>query len=155
MYACNDLFLAHRCTPLRSKRKLARIAFANFSAALHCIIFIHSLIVTDKVDFEPQAGTLRLKGINQTMSPHIKLGASHSLTLELHRDVTLHKDEWDAVSLKRLVPLFTRNLTVRCSIYVASVKDASDPANTADAAAIIMNEGLAYLCLLKPSISQR
>lgn len=56
---------------------------------------------TDNIDFEPEACTLRLKGRNQTETPHVKLGASHTLDLEVNRDVTLHKHEWDDVSLQR------------------------------------------------------
>lgn len=73
----------------------------------------------------------------------------------LNRDVTLHKAMWDRVALKRL-------------------HDAADPATTADAVAIMMDEGwfqkkntksltfkpsrlplsgLAYLFLLKPNMT--
>jgi protein pelota len=88
----------------------------------------------DKVDFDPQASTLRLKGTNRTESPFIKLGASQTIAIELNRELTLVKSEWDQVSLKR-------------------VKDAADPATTADAAAIVMDEGIATLCLLKANMN--
>lgn len=44
------------------------------------------------------------------------------------------KSEWDQVSLKRL-------------------KDAADPSTSADAAAIVMDEGIATLCLLKANMN--
>jgi len=90
-------------------------------------------IEIDNIDFDPKAGTLRLKGINQTESQHIRMGASHTLSLEAHRNVTLHKLNWDAISLKRL-------------------KDAADPSTSADAAAIVLDEGVAHVCLLKPNM---
>ena len=91
-------------------------------------------IEVDTVDFDPAAATLRLKGVTRSESAHVKLGASHTLSVELNRDVTLLKDEWDSVSLQR-------------------VKQSADPATTADAAAIVMDEGFASLCLLKPNMT--
>ena len=35
------------------------------------------------------------KGSNRAESAHVKLGASHTLTIELNRDLTIIKDEWD------------------------------------------------------------
>jgi protein pelota len=89
---------------------------------------------SDKVDFDPQASTLRLKGTNRTESPLIKLGASQTIAIELNRELTLVKSEWDQVSLKR-------------------IKDAADPSTTADAAAVVMDEGIATLCLLKANMN--
>lgn len=89
---------------------------------------------SDNVDFDPQASTLRLKGTNRTESPLIKLGASQTIAIELNRELTLVKSEWDQVSLKR-------------------IKDAADPSTTADAAAVVMDEGIATLCLLKANMN--
>jgi protein pelota len=91
-------------------------------------------VTVDKVDFDPQAATLRLKGTNRTESPFIKLGASQTLAIELNRDLTLIKSEWDQVSLKR-------------------IHDAADPSTSADAAAIVMDEGIASVCLLKANMT--
>lgn len=77
---------------------------------------------------------MRLKGTNRTESQFIKLGASQTIAIELNRELTLVKNEWDQVSLKRL-------------------KDAADPSTTADAAAIVMDEGFATLCLLKANMN--
>ena len=45
---------------------------------------------------------IRLRGRNQTENEHIKLGAFHTLELELHRPFNLHKDQWDSVDLGRI-----------------------------------------------------
>ena len=57
----------------------------------------------DQVDFDPAAATLRLKGVNRAESQHVKLGASHTLSLELNRDLSIIKEEWDRFEL--LLPL--------------------------------------------------
>lgn len=62
------------------------------------------------------------------------MGAYHTLDLELNRKFTLRKHEWDSVSLDR-------------------IETACDPAKNADVAAIIMQEGLAHVCLITPSMT--
>lgn len=57
------------------------------------------------------------------------MGAYHTLDLELNRKFSLKKSEWDSVSLER-------------------VDIACDPTKSADVAAVIMQEGLAHVCLI-------
>lgn len=62
------------------------------------------------------------------------MGAYHTLDLELNRKFSLKKQEWDSVSLER-------------------VEMACDPTKSADVAAVIMQEGLAHVCLITSSMT--
>lgn len=56
------------------------------------------------------------------------------MDLELNRKFSLRKQEWDSVSLER-------------------VETACDPTKFADVAAVIMQEGIAHLCLITSSMT--
>lgn len=62
------------------------------------------------------------------------MGAYHTLDLELNRKFSLRKQEWDSVSLER-------------------IEMACDPTKSADVAAVIMQEGLAHVCLITSSMT--
>lgn len=62
------------------------------------------------------------------------MGAYHTLHLELNRKFTLKKHEWDSVSLERI--------DIAC-----------DPTKLADVAAVVMQEGLAHVCLILSSMT--
>jgi protein pelota len=64
-----------------------------------------------------------------TENEHVKLGAYHTLVLELHRAFTVHKETWDALDIDR-------------------IKQCTDPTASADVAVLLMTEGLAHLCLI-------
>ncbi len=57
------------------------------------------------------------------------MGAYHTIDLELNREVTIYKSEWDKIAIRR-------------------IEDACDVSKSADVAAIVCQEGLASLCLL-------
>lgn len=61
------------------------------------------------------------------------MGAYHTLDLELNRKFQLRKPEWDTISLERI--------DMACS------------AQRADVAAVIMQEGLAHVCLINNSMT--
>lgn len=89
-------------------------------------------VLTIKVEdifFDTQACALRVKGRNIAENPHVKMGAYHTIDLEMNRKFTLTKQEWDSVALER-------------------IEQATDPAKSADLAAIVMQEGLAHVCLV-------
>lgn len=54
--------------------------------------------------------------------------------MELNRKFTLTKPEWDSVTLER-------------------IELACDPTQSADVAAVIMQEGLAHICLITSSMT--
>ncbi|KAK9763246.1 Translation factor pelota [Basidiobolus ranarum] len=86
-------------------------------------------ITVSDVNFDPQAGLLRINGQNISENKHVKLGAYHTIDLELNRNFTLLKPEWDTISLER-------------------VEEACDISKQADVAAVVLQEGLANICLL-------
>jgi len=88
----------------------------------------------EDIHFDTQACMLRLKGRNIEENQHVKMGAYHTIDLELNRKFTLQKAHWDSVHLDR-------------------IEQACDPSNHADIAAIIMQEGLAHICLVTSSMT--
>lgn len=91
-------------------------------------------IRVENIHFDTQACVLRLKGRNIVENQYVKMGAYHTLDLELNRKFTLQKVLWDSVALER-------------------VDTACDPAASADVAAVVMQEGLAHVCLITPSMT--
>jgi protein pelota len=62
------------------------------------------------------------------------MGAYHTLDLELNRKFVITKPEWDSIALER-------------------VEMACDPGQSADVAAVIMQDGIAHICLITPSMT--
>jgi protein pelota len=91
-------------------------------------------ISVETIDFDTQACMLRLKGKNIEENQYVKMGAYHTLDLEMNRKFRLSKHEWDSVSLDR-------------------VELACDPTKSADVAAVIMQDGLAQICLITSSMT--
>lgn len=91
-------------------------------------------ILVESIHFDIQACALRLKGKNIEENQYVKMGAYHTLDLELNRKFDLYKSEWDTISLER-------------------VELACDPSQNADVAAIIMQEGLAQICLITSNMT--
>jgi len=90
-------------------------------------------IVVESIDFDTQACVLRLKGRNMSENQFVKMGAYHTLDLDVNRKFSLSK-HWDSIDLER-------------------VELACDPAQKADVAAVIMQEGLAQVCLVLASMT--
>nr|WRK57539.1 Pelo protein [Recilia dorsalis] len=91
-------------------------------------------ITVETIDFDTQACMLRLKGRNIEENQYVKMGAYHTLDLEVNRKFSLSKPEWDSVALERI--------DIAC-----------DPTQNADVAAVIMQEGLAHICLITASMT--
>ncbi|GFQ72928.1 protein pelota [Trichonephila clavata] len=91
-------------------------------------------IRVEDIDFDTQACMLRVKGRNIQENQFVKLGAYHTMNLELNRKFTLAKACWDTIALER-------------------IDMACDPAQHADLAAIVMQEGLAHVCLVTSSMT--
>ena len=73
-------------------------------------------------------------GTNIEENQFVKMGAYHTIDLELNRKFTVTKNEWDSVAMGR-------------------IDEACDPALNADLAAIVMQEGLAHVCLILSSMT--
>ena len=53
-----------------------------------------------------QSCMLRLKGRNIEENPHVKMGAFHTIELELNRKFELRKALWDSIHLDRWQVVF-------------------------------------------------
>lgn len=91
-------------------------------------------IEVENISYDVEAMALALKGRNVEENQYVKMGAYHTLDLELQRKFTLTKSCWDAVSLDR-------------------VEEACDSGKTADLAAVVLHEGLGHVCLVRASMT--
>ncbi|PAA72901.1 hypothetical protein BOX15_Mlig025592g1 [Macrostomum lignano] len=91
-------------------------------------------VLVESVYFDVQGCSLQVKGRNAEENAYVKMGAYHTIDLELQRKFTIVKDEWDSVSLDR-------------------VDEATDIARHADLSAIVMQEGLGHICLITSSMT--
>jgi protein pelota len=82
-------------------------------------------IRVESVDFDTQAVAVRVNGQVCQENQHVKMGAYHTIDLELHRPFTIVKTEWDMVALER-------------------VQLACDVTQRADIAAIVLQEGTSW-----------
>ena len=60
-------------------------------------------IEVQRMDFDAESCTLHLAGVNVEENPHVRLGAHHTIHLEMHRDFEITKDCWDVVCTDRWV----------------------------------------------------
>lgn len=86
-------------------------------------------IKVENIEYDGEGHQIRLKGRNLTETEHVKLGAYHTLELEIQRTFSLYKDSWDALDLDR-------------------IKQCTDPTASADLAVLLIAEGLANLYLV-------
>lgn len=91
-------------------------------------------ITVESLDFDSMACVLRVKGRNIVENQYVKMGAYHTLDLEQNKKFTLAKKCWDSVLLDRI--------DVAC-----------DPAQNSDVAAVVMQEGIAHVCLVLASMT--
>jgi len=84
-----------------------------------------------KMDFDSESCTLHLVGVNVEESAHVRLGAAHTLHLEMNRDFVLQKECFDALTLQRL-------------------EECLDPCRGAEVCAVALDSGsgIATLCLI-------
>ena len=87
-----------------------------------------------KIDFDPDALQVRLSGVVENQNELVRLGAHHTLTLELPQNFTIEKDCWD-------------------QIYLEILEEACNPDRQAELAAVVMHSGLAHLCLVTGSLT--
>uniref|UniRef100_H2LMQ9 Protein pelota homolog n=1 Tax=Oryzias latipes TaxID=8090 RepID=H2LMQ9_ORYLA len=91
-------------------------------------------LCVETIDFDTQACRLRVKGTNLEENQFVKMGAYHTIELELNRKFTLAKKSWDSVVLDR-------------------IEQACDPSQKADVAAVVMQEGLANIVLVTSAMT--
>ncbi|KAJ3124438.1 hypothetical protein HK100_011236 [Physocladia obscura] len=91
-------------------------------------------IQVETVEFDTQACILCVNGRNIEENKWVKMGGYHTLDLEMHKPFTITKDSWDLIALDR-------------------IQQACDIAARADIAAILLEEGLATLCLVTANMT--
>lgn len=122
----NDLV---RCTTLRKV-----INTSSTGSTTSSKVRTNLTIKVNKVDFDPTSLQVRISGPNVEESKFVKLGAHHTLTLELGRNFSIEKDCWDQIFLDR-------------------IEEACNPERGAEIAALVMQPGLAHLCIVTGSIT--
>ncbi len=118
-----------RCTTLRKVVKESSTGSTTSNK-----VRTNLTIRVDKVDFDVDSLQVRISGQNVEESKFVKLGAHHTLTLELGRQFSIEKECWDQIFLDR-------------------IEEACDPERSAEVAAVVMQPGLANLCLVTGSIT--
>jgi protein pelota len=87
-----------------------------------------------KVEFDPDALEVRLSGITVSENELVRLGAHHTLTLELNQNFSIEKECWD-------------------QIYLDLIDEATNPDRQAEVAAVVMHMGLAHVCLVTGALT--
>lgn len=92
-------------------------------------------IQIEKVAFDPQSLELRISGQTTSESELVRMGAYHTLNLELAQNFSLEKECWDQIFLDR-------------------IDEACNPESQAEIAAVVMQAtGLAHVCLVTGSLT--
>ncbi|GER53134.1 pelota, partial [Striga asiatica] len=91
-------------------------------------------IKVEAVEYDKEGSALRIRGKNVLENEHVKIGAFHTLEIELHRPFVLRKELWDSLALDM-------------------IRQVSDPKASADLAVILMQEGLAHILLVGKSVT--
>jgi protein pelota len=73
--------------------------------------------------------SLHISGPVVEENQHVKMGAYHTLDIEVHRDLSIQKENWDSVALER-------------------VEESCVPGRGAEVGAVVCGEGTAAFCLL-------
>ncbi|KAL3623331.1 CDP-diacylglycerol--glycerol-3-phosphate 3-phosphatidyltransferase [Castilleja foliolosa] len=91
-------------------------------------------IKVEAIEYDKEGSALRIRGKNVLENEHVKIGAFHTLEIELHRPFVLSKVLWDSLALD-------------------VIRQASDPKASADLAVVLMQEGLANILLIGKSVT--
>ncbi|XP_059628682.1 protein PELOTA 1 [Cornus florida] len=91
-------------------------------------------INVESVDYDKEGAVLRIRGKNILENEHVKIGAFHTLEIDLHRPFVLRKEIWDSLALDVL-------------------RQASDPSASADLVVVLMQEGLGQIFLIGKSVT--
>ena len=116
----------------RTVRKIKKNVCSGSTSKSERKILKLALRVT-KVEFDPLGDSLRISGTNLTECEFVRLGAYHTSEVELRAEISIRKTHWDQIDINAL-------------------RDACDDTLHADLAAIAMEEGLATVCLVTPSM---
>ena len=118
-----------RCTTVRKVIKESNTGSTSSSKKRMMLT-----IDVQKVDFDPDVLQVRLSGTVQSENDNVRMGAHHTLTLELNQNFSVEKTCWDQV-------------------YLDLVDEATHPDRQAEIAAIVMQSGLAHVCLVTGALT--
>ena len=118
-----------RCTTLRKVIKETSTGSTSSSKKRMSLT-----IRLKKVDFDPEFLEVRLSGITTSESDFVRMGSHHTLTLELMQNFSLEKECWD-------------------QIYLDLIDEACHPERQSEVAAVVMQVGLAHVCLIAGSLT--
>lgn len=90
---------------------------------------LNLVIKVDRIDYDTEGPSLRISGISASENKYMQLGQHHTIELELNLAFTIYKKKWDELHLERL-------------------DLASNPEANCELAAIVMEQGLAHICLI-------
>ncbi|CAH8536650.1 unnamed protein product [Schistosoma rodhaini] len=128
-----DMWLTYNLVQIGDKLRCSTVRKVQNESATGSVqtkqVRTNLTIEVEKIDFDLQGSVLHLKGRNVVENQFVKMGAYHTLDLRIDEKFTITKTEWDSVA-------------------IMLVEQASDPTQHADLAAVIMHEGLAYVCLI-------
>ncbi|CAH8609787.1 unnamed protein product [Dicrocoelium dendriticum] len=128
-----DMWLTYNLIQLGDKLRCSTVRKVQNESATGSVqtkqVRTNLTIEVEKIDFDLQGSVLHLKGRNVVENQFVKMGAYHTLDLSIDEKFTITKGEWDSVA-------------------IMLVEQAADPTQHADVAAVVMHEGLAYLCLI-------
>lgn len=122
--------LLHRgdCLTTSTVRKVTKEGMTGSTSSAK--VRLNLTIDIEEIDFDSSVCLLRVSGRTKNPNPHVRLGAYHTFDVDVQQNITLAKPEWSSVSLEQL-------------------ELATNIAKQADVGAIVMQLGLAHLCLLK------
>jgi len=92
------------------------------------------MIQVSKIDFDPVECCIRVMGKNIEENKFIKLGAHHTVELEPNRNFTVTKLNWD-------------------SLFIERIETACNPSKSASLAAVVMEMGVAHVCLVTSAMT--
>ena len=136
MYAVFSLVAVGDCVRASTVRKVLHESSAGGAATAERVRTWLTVRVVDVV-FDPELGEVRATGVNAAENRHVKGGAFHTLELELHRPLEVHKDAWDAGELDAL----------------RTLAGADAAAAGATLFAVMLDEGAAQVVAVTPAMS--
>mmetsp|Transcript_16238 Transcript_16238/g.52367 ORF Transcript_16238/g.52367 Transcript_16238/m.52367 type:complete len:418 (-) Transcript_16238:267-1520(-) len=136
-----NLIVVGDCVAATTFRKVQRETVTGSTTSERLKIQLR--IEVRRVDFDPEAGELRLGGVITAdgqvgaLAEGLRLGAAHTLQLEVSRPFSLSKEEWDTVALERLL----------------EASNDTPGGGRAELAAVLLQPGLANVCLISHGMS--
>jgi protein pelota len=118
-----------RCTTVRKIVKESSTGSTS-SAKKRLMLTIN----VHKIDFDADVLQVRVSGQVSSENDNVKMGAYHTLTLELNQNFSVEKDCWD-------------------QIYLDILDEAIHPERQAEVAAVVLQPGLAHLCLVTGALT--